>query len=250
MKKLLQLSPEEFFITIIECAALTSGTSFIYELCHGTGYDAAQNAGDKELGHALHADQQHHEHEGVRSALDGHEVLHVVTAVEGQHDPAHEEHRVQERGAHGTEDVAPSAGLIKALQAAEDQAAAQAHQHTHAHTQDKGVDGAHLKQCAGHGGSTSDSVIEAHCAEHTAQQCAHRRAHGDGTHCNGKGQEAHVQRAHRHTAQTHHLHDQLNGNQQRHTGKSFRIFHIQFSSCCRSALYVGYGANLPALCGF
>ena len=29
MKKLLQLSPEEFFITIIECAALTSGTSFI-----------------------------------------------------------------------------------------------------------------------------------------------------------------------------------------------------------------------------
>ena len=59
-----------------------------YELCHSTGYDAAQNAGDKELGHALHADQQHHEHEGVRSALDGHEVLHVVTAVEGQHDVA------------------------------------------------------------------------------------------------------------------------------------------------------------------
>ena len=28
-EKLLQLSPEEFFITIIECAALTSGTSFI-----------------------------------------------------------------------------------------------------------------------------------------------------------------------------------------------------------------------------
>ena len=58
----------------------------LQELCHRAGHDAAQNAGDEELHHALHADQQHHEHEGVRSTLDGHEVLHVVTAVEGQHD--------------------------------------------------------------------------------------------------------------------------------------------------------------------
>ena len=45
------------------------------------GDDAAQDAGDKELGHALHADQQDDEHQGVGCALDGHEVLDVIAAV-------------------------------------------------------------------------------------------------------------------------------------------------------------------------
>ena len=190
---------------------------------HRTGDDAAQNAGDEELGHALHADQQDDEHEGVGRALDGHEVLDIVAIVEGQHDVAHEEQSVQGRGTHGAEDVAPRTGLIELFQAAEDQADTQAHQHAHSHAEDEGVDGADLKQRTGHGRSAGDGVIEAHRAEHAAQNGTRCRAHGDRAHGDGKGQKAHVKRAHGHTAQTDGLHDQLDGDQQCQPGESTKI---------------------------
>ena len=100
-----------------------------------------------------------------------------------------------------------------------------------------------------HGRSAGDSVIEAHRAEHAAQDGTSRRAHGDGTHGDGERQEAHVKRAHGHAAQADGFHDQLNGDQQCQPGESTKIvilFHKNISSCCRSALDVGYGANLPA----
>ena len=74
----------------------------LQELCHRAGHDAAQNAGDEELHHTLHADQQHHEHERVGRALGSHDVLDVITAVECQHDVAHE-NRVLRPGAHMAE---------------------------------------------------------------------------------------------------------------------------------------------------
>ena len=75
------------------------------------------------------------------------------------------------------------------------------------------------------------------------------RAHRDGTHGDGERQKAHVKRAHGHAAQADGFHDQLNGDQQCQPGESTKIvilFHKNISSCCRSALDVGYGANLPA----
>lgn len=58
------------------------------ELVHGAGHDAAQDAGDEELSHALDTNQQHNEHQGVGSALNGHQVLDIVAVVERQHDIA------------------------------------------------------------------------------------------------------------------------------------------------------------------
>ena len=66
-------------------------------------------------------------------------------------------------------------------------------------------------------------IVEAHSAEHAAQQGTHGGAHGDGAHGDGQGEEAHVQRAHGHTAQTDKLHHQFNGHQQGHTSQSLRI---------------------------
>ena len=187
------------------------------------GDDAAQDAGDKELGHALHADQQDDEHQGVGCALDGHEVLDVIAAVEGQHDVAHEEQGVEGRGAHGADDVAPGAGLIEILDSVEDKAGTQAHQHTHTHTEDEGVDGADLEQRTSHGGSAGDGVIEAHGAEHAAEDSACGGTHGDGTHGDRQGQKAHVKRAYRDTAQADGLHDQLNGDQQCQPGEGANV---------------------------
>ena len=193
----------------------------------GAGDDAAQNAGDEELGHALHANQQDDEHQGVGCALDGDEVLDVIAAVEGQHDVAHEEQGVQRRGAHGTGNVAPSAGFIQLFQAGEDQTGTQTHQHAHSHAEDEGVDRADLKQGTGHGRCAGDGVVEADRTEHAAQNSTCCRAHGDRADGDGKGQKAHVKRAHRHTAQTDGLHDQLNGNQQCQTreGTKIVVFH-------------------------
>ena len=139
--------------------------------------------------------------------------------------------------------------LIQSLEAVEDEAHAQAHQHTHPHAEDERVDRAHLEQGACHGRSAGDRVIEAHRAEHAAQDGTSHRAHRDGTHGDGERQKAHVKRAHGHAAQADGFHDQLNGDQQCQPGESTKIvilFHKNISSCCRSALDVGYGANLPA----
>ena len=86
-----------FFYSKHGCAALTwcAAGLPVLQNCHGAGDDAAQNAGHQKFGYALHANQQHYEHEGVGSALDGHQILHIVAAVESQHDVAHEEQGVQ-----------------------------------------------------------------------------------------------------------------------------------------------------------
>ena len=57
-------------------------------------------------------------------------------------------------------------------------------------------------------------------------------------------------RAHGHTAQADGLHDQLDGDQQCQPGESTKIvvFHSVFL-LLPFRPYVGYGANLPALCG-
>ena len=68
----------------------------LQELVHGAGHDAAQDAGDEELSHALDTNQQHNEHQGVGSALNGHQVLDIVAVVERQH----MKNRVFRAGAH------------------------------------------------------------------------------------------------------------------------------------------------------
>ena len=71
----------------------------LQELVHGAGHDAAQDAGDEELSHALDTNQQHNEHQGVGSALNRHQVLDIVAVVERQHDIAMK-NRVFRAGAH------------------------------------------------------------------------------------------------------------------------------------------------------
>ena len=89
--------------------------------------------------------------------------------------------------------------------------------------QDKVVQLADLEQRHGHGRFPLSGIIEAHSAEHAAQQGTHGGTHGDGAHSDGKGEEAHVQRAHGHTAQTDKLHHHFNGHQQGHTSQSLGI---------------------------
>lgn len=41
----------------------------LQELVHGASHDAAQDAGDEELSHALDTNQQHNEHQGLAAPL-------------------------------------------------------------------------------------------------------------------------------------------------------------------------------------
>ena len=67
-----------------------------------------------------------------------------------------------------------------------------------------------------------------------------------------EGSESSCTEAHGHTAQANSFHDQLNGHQKGHTGQrtGIHVFHIQLSSCCRSALSVGYAQTCPLCAGF
>ena len=66
-------------------------------------------------------------------------------------------------------------------------------------------------------------IIEAHGAEHAAEDSACGGTHGDGTHGDRQGQKAHVKRAYRDTAQADGLHDQLNGDQQCQPGEGANV---------------------------